>query len=295
MSDTAPFDTPLLRQWRKETLSEHFTHALNTIAKFGFQIMLVKADAASPSFGYTTGIFDTCGGPELITVGLPLETAHAALNHAGDLIRQGVDLTQGRFREIIGNVEVKFREVDPKWLPHVMLRANWYYRGQPVPVLQLIYPDLRNRFEGEEGFDSRFIQPVLSSDDLKDHATDTFWAAHDPASALGKWKFEDSPHTGAYLSETVFNKEESITYVSHDPDGDWQFLGDKMDAGGGPVLVCLHHPIEEDRSLEELADLPVSWYAIRDTPGEPWRRFEHGPENIEDGHDTKPSTTPAAN
>lgn len=61
-----------------------------------------------------------------------------------------------------------------------------------------------------------------------------------------------------YLSQTVQDREEAITYVSHDAeDGAWQFLGDKMDAGGGPVLSCFHHPVDWDASLKELHDLPL--------------------------------------
>ncbi len=51
-----------------------------------------------------------------------------------------------------------------------------------------------------------------------------------------------------------------------------------MKDGGGPVLTCLHHPIDQDRSLNELADLPLGWFAERATPDAPWIREKHGPE-----------------
>ena len=93
------------------------------------------------------------------------------------------------------------------------------------------------------------------------------------------WKFPDPPHTTAYLSQTVHDGSEPVTYVSHDgDDGAWQFLGDSMSAGGGPVLSCLHHPIDSDPSLAELADLPLGWCAERERPGEPWVLRELGPE-----------------
>jgi hypothetical protein len=95
------------------------------------------------------------------------------------------------------------------------------------------------------------------------------------------WGFADSPHTNAFLSNTVYNGSEPITYVSHDADdGAWQFLGASMDDGGGPVLVCLHHPIDSDPSLKELSDLPLGWCAERDAPGEPWRRRQCEPQEI---------------
>ncbi len=40
------------------------------------------------------------------------------------------------------------------------------------------------------------------------------------------------------------------------------------------MLVCLHHTIDRDPSLAELADLPLGWWAERNTPDEPWYRYE---------------------
>ncbi len=60
-----------------------------------------------------------------------------------------------------------------------------------------------------------------------------------------EWQFPDSPHTTAYLSQTVHDGIEAVVYVSHDADdGAWQFLGASMSDGGVPVLSCLHHPID---------------------------------------------------
>jgi hypothetical protein len=95
-----------------------------------------------------------------------------------------------------------------------------------------------------------------------------------------EWKFPDPPHTTAYLSQTIHDGREPVTYVSHDAeDGAWQFLGDTMLAGGGPVVSCLHHPIDNDPSLAELADLPLGWCAERERPGGPWRRYEQESED----------------
>jgi hypothetical protein len=95
-----------------------------------------------------------------------------------------------------------------------------------------------------------------------------------------EWKFSDPPHTTAYLSQLVHDGSEPVTYVSHDSDdGAWQFLGESMSDGGGPVVVCLHHPIDNDPSLMELADLPLGWCAERERPDEPWKRCEQEPED----------------
>ncbi len=152
----------------------------------------------------------------------------------------------------------------------------------------MIYPDLQNRFPEEADFDMAFEQPVLPGNSNEhESAANDLWLAHDDDSSLSCWKFEDSPHVGAYLSQKVHDGTEPVTYVSHDADGDWQFLGDTMSEGGGPVLSCLHHPIDEDRSLAELHDLPLGWYAVRENKESPWERFELPPE--EDDSDGRAS------
>lgn len=35
--------------------------------------------------------------------------------------------------------------------------------------------------------------------------------------------FNDDPHTACIVCSHVLNKEEPITYISHDEDGMWQF------------------------------------------------------------------------
>ena len=267
--------------WRDCHLSSSLVDELDDIEEFGCQVLHITADAVCPRFSYTIGVYDTCAKPELITIGLPSGTAQHALNEAIELMKAGVDLTVGRHRDIVGSVEVEFKPIDPKWLHHLMLRADGFYEGADVPVLQLIYPDLENLFQGDEGFNDYFEQPVLSGEIKHGSLEYDLWAAYDDDNSLSRWQFPDPPHTSSYLSKSVHEKLEPVTYVSHDENGDWQFLGDKMSEGGGPVLSCLHHPIDDDPSLEELHDLPLNWYATRKRPGSRWERFEHPPNEPE--------------
>lgn len=158
--------------------------------------------------------------------------------------------------------------------------AIWYYDGSDFPVLQAVYPDLENRFPEDEAFDKTFQQPLMQPNAPMTTVEDDFWASTDPESSLFNWKFPDPPHTGVYLSKTVHNGIEPVTYVSHDvEDGAWQFLGDSMTDGGDPVISCFHHPIDRDPSLTELADLPLGWYAEREGVEEPWIRKQDMPDN----------------
>jgi hypothetical protein len=275
------FETPRTRKFRSGPLCQEDERTITHIEEFGCSVVSVEKTLYGSGWSYTIGVFDISRKPEIITVGLKRGTAHFALNEAAKMLRAGVDLTRGRHHELIGEVDCEFRPVDPKWVSHLMGWAVWYYEGTDFPVLQLVYPDLKNRFPEDEGFDEAFEQPLMQPGAPMKRAEQDFWASADPKSSLFDWKFPDSPHTAAYLSETVHNGTEQVTYVSHDAeDGAWQFLGDTMSDGGGPVISCLHHAIDKDPNLAELGDLPVGWYAERNSFGEPWIRRKRRQDNV---------------
>jgi hypothetical protein len=56
--------------------------------------------SAGPGWSYTLGVYDTCDQPEVITVGLREETAHFLLNEAAGGLRNGVNLAEGRHRDM---------------------------------------------------------------------------------------------------------------------------------------------------------------------------------------------------
>ena len=162
--------------------------------------------------------------------------------------------------------------------------ANWYNDGVEYPALQIIYPDLQNRFQWERSFESRFVQPLLQPGTPLTPIDHQFWdSIGTNEERFSDWKFPDKPHTKAFISKALQENKEWITYVTHDlSDGAWQILGETGIESGGPELACLHHMVEKDPTLAELADLPKGWYAERVAPGRPWERFEHEPEKVDD-------------
>lgn len=278
-SNNRDFETARTRKFREHELDAEDERTISDVEEFGCSVVNVAGTNHGLGWSYTIGIFDTCGKPEIVTVGLPPETACAALNEAAKLMRAGVDLTKGRRSDLIGRVECEFRPVAPKWVAHLMGWAIWYYDGSDFPVLQAVYPDLENHFPEDKDFDKAFDQPLLQSTSPQTRAETDFWASADPESSLFNWKFPDPPHTRVYLSQGVHIGTEPVTYVSHEAeDGAWQFLGDNMANEGGTKISCFHHPIDRDPSLAELADLPPGWYAQRSQIGQPWIRKKHLPD-----------------
>jgi hypothetical protein len=165
-TDPAPkFQTERTRRFRAGDLSEADADTISHVEQSGCSSVQVKRSGAGLGWSYTVGVYDTLGKPEIITVGLREGTAHTLLNEARKRLREGVDLTQGRHRDMVGEVECEFRPVDPKWVKHLMGWALWYYDWEDFPVLQAVYPDLQNRFPEEDGFDesmlSRSCSPAL--------------------------------------------------------------------------------------------------------------------------------------
>src|SRR3954469_8667275 len=96
------FDTDRIRKWRAAELSKEDERTISHIEEFGCSVVNVSQSSHGLGWSYTIGVFDTCGKPEIITVGLPPEVAQYALNEAARLLREGSDLTKGRYRDVIG-------------------------------------------------------------------------------------------------------------------------------------------------------------------------------------------------
>ena len=55
--------------------------------------------------------------------------------------------------------------------------SDWYYDGDDFPVLQAVYPDLKNRFPEDKGFDNAFEQPLMQPSIAMTRVEDDFWAS----------------------------------------------------------------------------------------------------------------------
>jgi Domain of unknown function (DUF4262) len=279
------FVTERTRHMRTTDLSKMDRWAIETIEEHGYALVGVARECED-DFGwtYSLGIYDTCGQPELITVGLPSEVAKSCLNEVTRRMRRGIDVTKERQKELIANVDCELRIVGRKWVRRLMNFSNWYNGDTDYPVLQVIYPDRQNRFQWEEGFENRFIQPLLQPGASSTPIDQQFWeSSGKDTERFPNWAFPDKPHTKVFISTAIKEGKEWIAYVTHElSDGAWQIVGETGIESGGPELACLHYVVEKDPTLAELAYLPKGWYAERATPGEPWERFEREPEDADE-------------
>ena len=85
--------------------------------------------------------------------------------------------------------------------------------------------------------------------------------------------FPESPSLGVWTTRGIADGAESILLVSHEDDGDWQFLpGTPVDLEDG-VAVHLEHIVHRHPEVRELGNLPRGWAAERDGVSDPWKRF----------------------
>jgi hypothetical protein len=89
-----------------------------------------------------------------------------------------------------------------------------------------------------------------------------------------RWPFEEDrfpPDLGVVAMRTILDGEMPCLQVVHAAE-DWWGFADGVDSPNGDASVTshVHHLLELDPSLHELAALPLGFQADRDDPHSPW-------------------------
>jgi hypothetical protein len=85
-------------------------------------------------------------------------------------------------------------------------------------------------------------------------------------------EFKEPLHTPVFTTRFVVKNGSPIVYVSHDEDGDWQFLGKEEDfTEEDGMLVALQEVIINDPSVLEVSHMPVGYCAVREHKDAPWQ------------------------
>ncbi len=76
------------------------------------------------------------------------------INHAGEQIRDGASYRDGEMTlGVLEGYLCAVRGVDPTHYRETFAWALWFYGLPEFPALQLVWPDRKNRFAWESGFD----------------------------------------------------------------------------------------------------------------------------------------------
>lgn len=97
-------------------------------------------------------------------------------------------------------------------------------------------------------------------------------------------KFTEPLNTTVYTTTHVVKEKSPITLISHELDGDWQFLGDEIikDFRKVIMLVSLGQVIKLDKSILKVADLPLGHQATRKSRSDNWvvTKIEYSAEEM---------------
>ncbi|XZE20685.1 DUF4262 domain-containing protein [Pirellulaceae bacterium SH449] len=229
---------------------------IDDIHRVGWHIVGIEEDREGPAFAYSIGMQYTFSHPEIIILGLNGATVMMdIINAIGEEIRKGARFQDWHESDqILQGYSCMFRTVPSDVYPDYLGYAIWFYRPSPFPVLQCVWPDSQNRFpwqpDCQTGIQVR--QPIL-------------------AQQTG-WPFAEGKNRAVFTTNLVLEGSHPILRISHDKEGDWQFLCGTTTSVDEARIISLHNIVELHPSVSELADLPKGWVAVRDSVNSPWRR-----------------------
>ena len=125
------------------------------------------ADPQTPAYAYSIGLPADVGFPEIAVFGLTPVAAQGLVQMVVDVLRGGTEIPIGV--QLVGlldnELRCMFAPIDMEaWGTWFSTLESWY-RGQPVEVVQLIYPDRNGCLPYEPGFERRMrlAQPVVGT------------------------------------------------------------------------------------------------------------------------------------
>ena len=85
-------------------------------------------------------------------------------------------------------------------------------------------------------------------------------------------QFKESLNTAVFTTRYVVEESSPILFVYHDDDGSWQFHGGEQEVSDNDMrLVALEEVIKLDKSILELADMPIGSEAMRSDANSSWK------------------------
>lgn len=254
--------------------------AVSDVRDHGVHVLLVSDEGDSscehehdhppsdePAFAYTVGLWHHRRHPELLISGLARTTVmHRALNElAQRVVDDGERLVPGEVYEgALGGVPVTVEETTAEGAGHATW-SEWFHR-RPVPVLQVVWPDLDGVFAWQGG-----EAPL-------DEAQPVSWRVPGPRTgALApspSWLFPVPPETLVLVCGHVVAGD-PVRHVVREVDAergeDWQVLCGGVHADvDGAELWHLQHVVTKYPGVRALADLPLDSAAERPDERSPW-------------------------
>jgi hypothetical protein len=86
------------------------------------------------------------------------------------------------------------------------------------------------------------------------------------------WPFNEPKNLAVFSIRQIIFDQKPILFVTHDEDGDWQFLGTETPLASDAVIVSLAEIVELDSSIKMLSGLQAGWEAWRSNRNDGWKK-----------------------
>jgi hypothetical protein len=131
---------------------EYHKKVNENIQQFGYHSTFVFSQD-SPSFCYSTGIFENFKIPELFISSLPQNLSFDLINKYVETFKDKTVLLNSKIDYLTERFPVYFIESSNHRLLDFVLTSIKYYKDRDYKYLQLIYPDTNGKFPNEKGYD----------------------------------------------------------------------------------------------------------------------------------------------
>ena len=237
------------------------------VARRGWGVVSVPAEGRRPAYAFTVGLWHSFSHAEAAVFGRDEGEMVRWLDTVGGQVEAGRMLHPDRQGDdVLGPVEARGsggvpRMVYPRpalasWHRHLFGPALAFYRGQPVPMLQLVWPDDHGVLPWEPGCADECLgaQPWL-------------WDRVTAAPAPPGWPFPVSPDALVLTTKAIAFDGAPVAGVVHDEEGEWQFLDDPAVDMEDLTIVHLAHVMSARPELGVVGDLPAGFEAWLDKSG----------------------------
>lgn len=127
---------------------------LSDIARVGWHLVGIPEDDEGPAYVFSVGLYHSLDQPEIMIVGLDIETGWHLINAIGEQMQSGqrfgdLDIVD----DIAEGFPLGFRAVDAEYFRSCLGSALWFYQALKFPVLQCLWPDEKSRFPWDSDCD----------------------------------------------------------------------------------------------------------------------------------------------
>ena len=230
----------------------------------------MAAEGRRPAYAFTVGLWHSFGSAESSVFGLDEAEMTGWLDMVGSEVMAGRVLHPGSGAPgtpddqpdegFLGPLSAYPRPALASWHRHLFGPALAFYRGQPVPMLQLVWPDDRGLLPWEPGCAAHCLE-----------AQPRLWQRVTAAPAPPGWPFPVSPDALVLTTKAIAFDGAPVAGVVHDEEGEWQFLDDPAVDMEDLTIVHLAHVVAPRPELAAVGDLPAGFEAWRAQDGR-WTR-----------------------